>query len=130
MSKSDQMEVLALRYKNAFALLYIIAKRAKREDCLDLKAGQALVGDYANHRLTKSQYRTALKTLQRFHIIDIQPTNKGTIVTLCDSGYYDLNILDDIQDMTLKSKDNQKTIYPNKNKEVINNKNIFFVSKN
>lgn len=87
---------LSSRDANAFILLTHIALRATRHDIelslTPLKAGQAFVGDYEETGLTRAKYRSALKRLEQYGQIKVEPTNKGTIVTLISRDIYDINI--------------------------------------
>jgi hypothetical protein len=83
-----------LRHPGAFALLTLIALRARRTDerRLDgLQVGQAQVGDYAAVGLTRQQFRTAISNLQKWGFITTQATNKGTTATLTEIAPYDIN---------------------------------------
>ena len=80
---------------SAFMLLTQIALRARRTDVFNvenLKPGEALIGDYKNIGLSRQNYRTALKKLEKWKIITTKSTNNGTIATICNSDIYDINI--------------------------------------
>ncbi|MBN2133226.1 MAG: hypothetical protein JW741_27250, partial [Sedimentisphaerales bacterium] len=82
---------------NAFLLLTAIALRARWTDgfnCHGLKAGQALIGDYRSCGLTRQQYRSAQTRLQRYGLIDVKATTRGTVATLLDQSVYDINVTD------------------------------------
>jgi hypothetical protein len=79
---------------NAFLLLTWIALRARRRagpNKYDLKPGQAMVGDYAQIGFTRQPYRTALANLQKYGYLTINPTKRGTIVTIANTAVYDIN---------------------------------------
>jgi hypothetical protein len=80
--RSALLEQLVLDWK-AWWLLGIIAVRARFHDGANLhnlKIGEALVGDYRAARLTRQEYREALKRLQhKWFQITTRPTNHGTI---------------------------------------------------
>lgn len=80
---------------NAFLLLTIIALRARRTNVSfnphSLKLGQALVGDCENYGLSQQQYRSAKKFLETNGLATFQPTNKGTLATLCGTQVFDIN---------------------------------------
>jgi len=89
-----------LRDPHAFVLLTLVALRARRTNGIDtdsLTIGQALIGDYETIGLTRQEYRTALKHLEKYQILTTQPTNKGTVATLCNSTIYDINSEEDNQ---------------------------------
>jgi hypothetical protein len=79
---------------NVFALLTVIALRARRTDEFNLhnlKAGEALIGDYRRYGLTRQQYRTAVKRLGQWGLARFKPTTRGTVATLLDHRIYDIN---------------------------------------
>lgn len=68
---SDEADYLIKNHPNAFALLYLIAKRVSYGATATngLQAGQAHIGDYEACGLTRKQYRTALLLLiKRGHV--------------------------------------------------------------
>jgi hypothetical protein len=78
----------------AFQLLTLIAWRTRWNDALidtrGLEVGQSFVGDYKNAGIpTERRYRTALKHLREYGIVETKATNNGTIVTLLDTSIYD-----------------------------------------
>ncbi len=91
---------------NAFALLTVIAMRARRTDEFNihnLKTGQALLGDYRRYGLTHQQYRTAQKHLAGWGLAAFKPTSRGTIAQLLDHRIYDIN------DTPAQQTNNQQT---------------------
>lgn len=92
--RSEQAEELA-KHPNESNLLLIIAYRARRTnifDNYDLKAGEALLGDYENYGLTERGYRTAKEKLEKWGLATFRTTNKGTIAKLVDNSVYDINV--------------------------------------
>lgn len=92
--RSDATNEL-LKDKSAFMLFTQIALRARRTDIFNisgLKPGEALVGDYRSIGLTRQNYRSALKRLEKWKIITTKATNNGTVATICNSEIYDINI--------------------------------------
>ncbi len=80
---------------SAFMLLTQIALRARRTDKFNtenLKSGEALIGDYTSIGLSRQNYRSALKRLEKWKIITTKATNRGTVATICNSDIYDINI--------------------------------------
>lgn len=134
LKRSDDTLAL-LSNPNAFALLTIIAIRARRTDSFNvhsLKPGEALVGDYASCGLTRQQYRTALSKLEMWKFIATTATNKGTIATLADTRIYDINKSEPNQQdnhpaTTQQPTDNQQTTTNNNvnNENNVNNDNIY-----
>lgn len=118
----------AIKYKNAFVLLMIIAERARRRngDPDGLTIGQCHLGSHKNYGMTDKEYRYAKKILVEHGLIKIivtsrtrkkgnqtkklfEPTNgangganelttTGTLVELCDSRVWDINSEDSNQD--------------------------------
>ena len=84
-----------LRYPNCFALLTLIAMRARRElpqlNPYGLQLGESLIGDTSIIGLTRQEFRTALGNLQKWGLVSARTTNKGTITRLCDSTIYNIN---------------------------------------
>lgn len=81
--------------KNALYLLMIIAMRAKRTNDFsvhNLKAGEALLGDYKNYGMTQKEYREAKERLTKWNFAAFQGTNRGTIAILTDQPFFDINI--------------------------------------
>lgn len=86
------IELIKLR-PTAFALLYLIAYRARRDSGhLDgLEPGQAYIGDYENYGVTEQIYRTDKEYLKRYGFSTFKATSKGTIASLCDNSIFDIN---------------------------------------
>jgi len=81
-------------YPNEFALLSLIAFRARRTDGFNgdgLKIGEALIGDFKSVGLTPRTYRTAKNRLEKWKKAKFKTTNKGTIAKLINSDIYDIN---------------------------------------
>lgn len=86
-----------IKDKNAFGLLALIAVRARRRDGfefhngahVDLKIGQAYIGDYKSCGLSQKEYRNAKKRLVESKYITAQGTNKGTIATIINTDVFD-----------------------------------------
>lgn len=114
----------AIKYKNAFILLLIIAESARRTaDSYDgLTIGQCYLGGHKNYGMTEKEYRYAKQILVREGLIKIIATNRkekireqtqtpqngqngatgratnlttsSTIVELCNSDIWDINSVD------------------------------------
>jgi len=83
-----------LRYPDAFAVLALIAQRARWRTLLspdDLAIGEAMLGDYENFGMSRSIYRNSLKKLVKWKQITIRTTNKGTIAKLISPLVFDIN---------------------------------------
>lgn len=111
----------AIKYKNAFVLLMIIAERARRENGYPdgLTIGQCHLGNHKSYDMTEKEYRYAKKILVEQGLIKIIVTNRtrkkasqtqklfettfganggateitttGTVVELCNSEVWDIN---------------------------------------
>jgi hypothetical protein len=111
-----------MKDKSAYMLLTQIAVRARRTDSFnvtDLKPGEALIGDFKSIGLTRQNYRTALKNLEKWKFITIKTTNKGTIATLCNNDVYDINISEGNQQVNQRLTNDQ----PAGNQQLTTNKN-------
>lgn len=114
-------ELLAKEY-DCFALLTLIAYRAKRTSefsALGLKIGEALIGDYKACGLTERRYRTSKDKLEKWGFATFKATNKGTIATLCNSLIYDINVetIDEPNANKRRASDEQATTNKNDKKE-------------
>jgi len=92
----------------AFVLLSVIAESARRTigHVDGLIPGDAWIGDFEEYGMTRQNYRTALKTLEKLKIVKIVHsgkklfesrnlticlTNKGTLVNLLDTEIWNIN---------------------------------------
>jgi hypothetical protein len=83
-----------LRDPAAFALLTLIALRARRDNSLSvlgLRSGQSLIGDYEAAGLSKQSYRSAKSRLKKYGLATFNPTPRGTIASLTDTSVFDVN---------------------------------------
>lgn len=95
MKDNTDFEYLVEQRPTAFALLAIIAKRARRTlDHPDpnLQIGEAYIGDYKKYGVTEQIYRTDKDYLQRFGFATFRATNKGTIARLIKQTIFNINI--------------------------------------
>lgn len=79
--------------RNAFALLYVIAMRARWRGGFNqhgLGPGQAFIGDWRSYGMTQREYRTAKALLQAHQFATFKATNKGTIATLISTEVFDV----------------------------------------
>jgi hypothetical protein len=92
--RSEATDML-LKHPGSFMLLALIAYRARREvpafNPYGMQVGEAMLGDPAAVGLSRQQFRTALANLQKWKLITIRTTNKGTIARLSDRSIYDIN---------------------------------------
>ncbi len=96
MLQRTQASALLKRDFIAFALLALIAVHARRtkqgNQITQLELNQAFIGFGDLKGLSRGKHRGALKRLvEDYKQIKIEPTSKGTIVTLIDSSVFDIN---------------------------------------
>jgi hypothetical protein len=112
LNRTDETIELIGRSTAEFKLLSFVALRAYRGNGFNrfgLQPGEALLGDHAAIGLTRQEYRTALKNLQKSQFITVKTTNKGTIAKLLDSRVYDINVTSE-QPARQPSSNQQATI--------------------
>ena len=93
MVRSDETIEL-LKKPLAFALLAVISLRCKWRDgfnTLGLETGEALIGDHRSCGLSRQEYRTAVRCLERHRFATFRPTTKGTIATITDTRVFDIS---------------------------------------
>lgn len=108
-----------LKLPKVLALVTQIAQRARRVNGFNadgLGIGEAMLGDYANIGLTRQEYRTALKKIEKLGIATIRTTNKGTIGKLTNTSIYDINIEGD----AISQSTEQPTEQPSANHQATN----------
>jgi hypothetical protein len=111
--RSPETETLLVNDPLAFALLAVIAIRARWRTAFDvwgLNFGEALMGDYREIGFTRSQYRTRLKRLQECGLVTTRPSQRGTIVRLTSTSVFKLFCLTNGQ-----NEKNRPTVLPLKN---------------
>lgn len=89
----DQIGIFKKR-PTALLLLLLIAKRAKRSNNhpdKDLEIGESWIGDWACYCTSERCYRTDKKWLEKYQIVTIKVTTKGTIAKIVGTSYVDIN---------------------------------------
>lgn len=89
-----------LKYPHAYALLTLIALRAKRANDIgfnNLEIGKCYIGDCKTIGASPRQYRTAKKRLSICGLATFKGTNKGTIAKLTNTRVFDVNLSTDRQ---------------------------------
>jgi len=89
--RGDALEVIKAS-RNAWALASIIAYRARYSTAFNaegLQPGEALLGDFHNYGMSKQEYRTAKKFLEKHGFATFRPTPHGTIGRLADTRLFD-----------------------------------------
>ena len=117
---SKEFEMIIVRRPTAFALLALIAMRAKRtivHPYPELEMGEALIGDYDAYGATEQTYRTDKEYLKKFNLATFKATNKGTIAKLTNSCVFDINIEED-------QRSNQRTNQQPINGQPTTNNNV------
>jgi len=107
-------------------LLKIIAGRARRTNefnVLNLKIGEAFLGDYRSYGMTQQQYRTAKKQLTKWGFATFRATSKGTVATLLDDSIYDINPVTSNKPATNKQQKGNEQLTTNNNDNNGNNDN-------
>lgn len=125
--ESKSPEWIMSKRVSAWALLCIIAKRAKRtNDHPDktLQAGEAEIGDYKIYGVTEQIYRSDKRFLETNGLITTRTTNRGTIAKLISSDIFDINC----EELTNSLPENQQAANgqptTNKNDKNVKNKKI------
>lgn len=92
---TEDLERILYERPTAFALLSLIAKRAKRNnnDQSDLKICEAMIGDFQAYgkKNTRQSYREDVKYLQKAGYISIRTTKKGTIAKIINQNLFNIN---------------------------------------
>ena len=112
-------EALMTYDQNAWALLSLIAYRARRTDCpvTGLRVGQCFVGCGDFKGMSRGQYREATKRITKQGFATIQTTNRGTIVTLSESSPWDINAEGTTSTATIQQPASNQPATTNKNEE-------------
>jgi len=89
------LEKMLFERPSAFALLTLIAKRAKRStgEQSDLNLCEAMIGDFQAYgkKNTRQSYREDVKYLQKEGYITIRTTKKGTIAKIINQNLFNIN---------------------------------------
>jgi hypothetical protein len=111
-----------LKRPKSFALLALIALRARRSDELNIHGlgiGEALLGDREAVGLTQQEYRSAKNLLEKLGLATFRGTNRGTIAKLMDCTIFDINLTDDNEQVHKQATNRQ----PPPNERATTNKN-------
>lgn len=85
--RSETLSRLIATDPQGYSLLSLIALRTNRQ------TGYAMVGDWKNMGFSsRGAYRNTLNRLLRANHIAIKTTNKGTLVTLANTDFFDVNL--------------------------------------
>jgi hypothetical protein len=111
MNKSEELYDL-LKNRTALILLILISARVRRSSSANgLEVGEAFIGAsdvFLSAGLTPREYRTAVKTLEKWGTIEAKATNKGTIVRLLDTTVFDPNICEGDKQATRRRQADDK----------------------
>ena len=113
---------------DAFLIMSQISFRALRKNSKfnkhNLQVNQALIGDFKTLGLTRQRYRDALERIvKKYKMATIQGTNKGTIATLLNLEFCDIN--SEHEEPTKEPSKNQQGTTKEECKKEINNNNPF-----
>jgi len=109
-SQNEKVSLLLARRPQAFALLALIAKRAKRNDdpSTGLKKGEAIVSDFKSYGATRQSHKTNLSTLKINQQITTRivrlSTSQVTVAKLVSKDIFDINL--DIDNQSTKQSTN------------------------
>ena len=111
LNRSEQLSRMIATDPQGYALLSIIALRTNRQ------TGFAMIGDWSNMGFSsRGAYRNAVNRLLRANYIAIKTTNKGTLVTLANTDFFDVNLEEVSQQASQQaSHQSQKKQATNKN---------------
>jgi hypothetical protein len=94
MKRSPEFDELVEKAPLAFALLAIIARRARFMPGISpvtgLEQGCCFLGDYRKYGMSMQQYRTAKKQLDKMGFAMFFPSSKGTIARLKDTRIFEI----------------------------------------
>lgn len=107
----DLDDMLANGYHSEFILLTVIARRARWKETRtgQTNIGEARIGDHEKYGLTRQQYRTAKKNLEKWGFITTTSTNTGTVAKLVDTTVYNINAVDANQQLNQPVTNSQPT---------------------
>ena len=111
-----------LKRPKSFALLTLIALRARRSDELNVQGlgiGEALIGDHSSVGLTQQEYRSAKNLLEKLGLATFRGTNRGTMAKLIDYTIFDINAAQDHQPFNNRETNR----HPPSNEQATTNKN-------
>ena len=95
MNRSEIVDEVIAKNKNAWCLLSLIAKRAWRGPGINrhgCHVGEGFIGDYKEYGFTQMGYRVAKKQLEKFGLVSFRTTNRGTIAKLLGPESFDINV--------------------------------------
>ena len=91
---SPEFEALIVARPTAFALLGLIAYRARKAGLkIDdgIGVGEAYIGDFKSYGVTEQVYRTDKEYLKKYKIATFKPTTKGTIAKIVNPCVFDIS---------------------------------------
>jgi hypothetical protein len=111
MNRSEIMDEVIAKNKNAWCLLSLIAKRAWRGPGINrhgCRVGEGFIGDYKEYGFTQMGYRVAKKQLEEFGFVSFRTTNRGTIAKLLGPEIFDINVDMSVTDRAEQRADNDQ----------------------
>ena len=93
MNRWEEIDNMILEYPNAFILITVIARRARRIESkiLWLNIWECFIWDHENYGMTRSQYRRSQQKLEEWWFCSFKTTNKGTTASLISDVCYCIN---------------------------------------
>jgi len=91
---SPEFEALIVARPTAFALLGLIAYRARKAGLkIDdgIGVGEAYIGDFKSYGVTERVYRTDKQYLEKYKITTFKATSKGTIAKIVNPCVFDIS---------------------------------------
>src|ERR1035437_2242312 len=111
MNRSEIMDEVIAKNKNAWCLLSLISKRAWRGPGINrhgCHVGEGFIGDYKEYGFTQMGYRVAKKQLEKFGLFSFRTTNRGTIAKLLGPEIFDINVDMSVTDRAEQRADNDQ----------------------
>src|ERR1035437_9972641 len=111
MNRSEIVDEVIAKNKNAWCLLSLIAKRAWRGPGINrhgCRVGEGFIGDYKEYGFTQMGYRVAKKQLEEFGCVSFRTTNRGTIAKLLGPEIFDINVDMSVTDRAKQREDNDQ----------------------
>jgi len=111
MMRGEDFNELIEKSPLAFALAAVIAQRARFKPGVNLLnglcQGEAFLGDHKAYGMSKQQYRTAKKRLEKWRFATFKPTSRGTTAKLINTRLFD--VLNETAEKPANTRGNTQT---------------------